>query len=163
MWSCRRWWSEGRRIEVAHELGQRVRLPIGNHVPGLLHHGQPPRGQQPRHLLRPLLRNHPAIAQHRLGEVRSEALATWVTGHYPRRRYPVIFVGSANGALVHLVAALDAAWLPQTLLLPSAAGASPRTIHAATWRPYARPAGHCSPPTRTSSCITCTIPTRTVS
>ncbi|CAL9657603.1 hypothetical protein SUDANB176_06859 [Streptomyces sp. enrichment culture] len=59
-----------------------------------------------------------AIARHRLGEVRSEALATWVTGHYPRRRYPVIFVGSSNGALVHLAAALDAAWLPQTLLLP---------------------------------------------
>ncbi|UQA97110.1 hypothetical protein [Streptomyces halobius] len=54
----------------------------------------------------------------RAGEVRAEALAAWVTGHYPRRRYPVIFVGSANGALVHLAAALDAAWLPQTLLLP---------------------------------------------
>ncbi|MFF9408164.1 hypothetical protein ACF1B0_21965 [Streptomyces anandii] len=59
-----------------------------------------------------------AITRHRLGQVRSEALAAWVTGHYPRRRYPVIFVGSANGALVHLAAALDAAWLPQTLLLP---------------------------------------------
>ncbi|MBD0421353.1 hypothetical protein H0H10_19720 [Streptomyces sp. TRM S81-3] len=59
-----------------------------------------------------------AIPQHRVGEVRSDALAEWVTGHYPRRRYPVIFIGSANGALVHLAAALDAAWLPQTLLLP---------------------------------------------
>ncbi|WP_433447176.1 hypothetical protein ACQPXS_04640 [Streptomyces sp. CA-142005] len=59
-----------------------------------------------------------AIPRHRVGDVRSEALAEWVTGHYPRRRYPVIFIGSANGALVHLAAALDAAWLPQTLLLP---------------------------------------------
>ncbi|MFC7328253.1 hypothetical protein [Marinactinospora rubrisoli] len=59
-----------------------------------------------------------AIPRHRTGDVRSEALAEWVTGHYPRRRYPVIFLGSANGALVHLAAALDAPWLPQTLLLP---------------------------------------------
>ncbi|GEC02368.1 hypothetical protein SSP24_00230 [Streptomyces spinoverrucosus] len=59
-----------------------------------------------------------AIPQRRVGDVRSEALAEWVTGHYPRRRYPVIFIGSANGALIHLAAALDAAWLPQTLLLP---------------------------------------------
>ncbi|MEU6669094.1 hypothetical protein [Streptomyces sp. NPDC046727] len=59
-----------------------------------------------------------AIPRHRVADVRSEVLAEWVTGHYPRRRYPVIFIGSANGALVHLAAALDAAWLPQTLLLP---------------------------------------------
>ncbi|WP_225094622.1 hypothetical protein [Streptomyces sp. CoH27] len=59
-----------------------------------------------------------AIPQRRAGEVRSAALAEWITGHYPQRRYPVIFVGSANGALVHLAAALDAPWLPQTLLVP---------------------------------------------
>ncbi|GAU69332.1 hypothetical protein SSP35_11_01510 [Streptomyces sp. NBRC 110611] len=59
-----------------------------------------------------------AIPLRRVGDVRADDLATWVTRHYPRRRYPVIFVGSANGALVHLAAALDAAWLPQTLLLP---------------------------------------------
>ncbi|MFD7069637.1 hypothetical protein ACFV97_20685 [Streptomyces sp. NPDC059913] len=52
------------------------------------------------------------------GAIRSDELAAWVTGHYPRRRYPVIFIGSSNGALTHLAAALDAAWLPQTLLLP---------------------------------------------
>ncbi|MCT7350720.1 MULTISPECIES: hypothetical protein [Streptomyces] len=59
-----------------------------------------------------------AIPRRKAGDVRSEALAAWVTGHYPQRRYPVIFIGSANGALVHLAAALDAPWLPQTLLLP---------------------------------------------
>lgn len=52
------------------------------------------------------------------GRVDGDALARWVTGHYPRRRYPVIFVGSSNGALVHLAAALGAPWLPQTLLIP---------------------------------------------
>ncbi|MGW3173411.1 hypothetical protein [Streptomyces sp. NPDC001153] len=59
-----------------------------------------------------------AVPRHRVGDVRAEALAEWITGHYPRHRYPVIFIGSANGALVHLAAALDAAWLPRTLLLP---------------------------------------------
>ncbi|MEU0108441.1 hypothetical protein ABZ313_24200 [Streptomyces sp. NPDC006251] len=59
-----------------------------------------------------------AIPVRRAGDVRSEALSAWVTGHYPRRRYPMIFIGSTNGALVHLAAALDAPWLPQTLLLP---------------------------------------------
>ena len=59
-----------------------------------------------------------ALPLRKVGAVRSEALAAWVTAHYPQRRYPVIFIGSANGALVHLAAALDAAWLPQTLLLP---------------------------------------------
>jgi hypothetical protein len=54
----------------------------------------------------------------RLASVRSEALAGWVTGHYPRRRYPAVLVGSSNGAMTHLAAALGIPWLPQTLLLP---------------------------------------------
>ncbi|MBA8824823.1 hypothetical protein FHX42_002170 [Saccharopolyspora lacisalsi] len=59
-----------------------------------------------------------AVPRHRLGELDSEELASWVVDHYPRQRYPVIFVGSSNGALVHLAAALGAPWLPQTLLVP---------------------------------------------
>jgi hypothetical protein len=54
----------------------------------------------------------------KLAPVRSEALAGWVAGHYPRRRYPAVMVGSSNGAMVHLGAALGIPWLPQTLLLP---------------------------------------------
>lgn len=50
--------------------------------------------------------------------VRSDALAEWAVGHYPKRRYPVVFIGSSNGAAIHLAAALGAPWLPQTLLLP---------------------------------------------
>ncbi|MES4908614.1 MULTISPECIES: hypothetical protein [unclassified Streptomyces] len=49
-----------------------------------------------------------ALPLRRVGAVRSEALAAWVTAHYPRRRYPVIFIGSANGALVHLAAVHEA-------------------------------------------------------
>jgi hypothetical protein len=58
-----------------------------------------------------------AITAGQLEQVRSERLAGWVVRHYPRRRYPVVFIGSSNGAMVHLAAALGAPWLPQTLLL----------------------------------------------
>lgn len=58
-----------------------------------------------------------AVTARRLRHVRSEQLAAWVVRHYPRRRYPVVFAGSSNGAVVHLAAALGAPWLPQTLLL----------------------------------------------
>jgi hypothetical protein len=58
-----------------------------------------------------------AITASRLRRVRSERLADWVVRHYPRRRYPVVFIGSSNGAMAHLAAALGAPWLPQTLLL----------------------------------------------
>ncbi|MEV4090295.1 hypothetical protein AB0J43_59505, partial [Nonomuraea fuscirosea] len=59
-----------------------------------------------------------AVPLRRVPQIRSGELARWVVGHYPRRPYPVAFVGSSNGALVHLAAALSAPWLPQTLLLP---------------------------------------------
>jgi hypothetical protein len=54
----------------------------------------------------------------RLRRLRSEALAQWVVQQYPRRRYPAIMIGSANGAAVHLCCALGIPWLPQTLLVP---------------------------------------------
>ncbi|MFD0883838.1 hypothetical protein ACFQ08_04610 [Streptosporangium algeriense] len=59
-----------------------------------------------------------AVPLGRVGDIRSDDLARWVTGHYPRRRGQVAFVGSSNGALVHLAAAVAAPWLPQTLLIP---------------------------------------------
>lgn len=54
----------------------------------------------------------------RLSAVREESIARWVAASYPRRRYPAVLVGSSNGALGHLAAALGAPWLPQTLLVP---------------------------------------------
>ena len=59
-----------------------------------------------------------AIPADRLGEVNSDELADWVVGHYPRRQYPAVMIGSSNGAAVHLAAALGIPWLPQTLLIP---------------------------------------------
>ena len=49
---------------------------------------------------------------------RADALASGVTGLYPRRSYPAIMIGASNGALVHLCAALGMPWLPQTFLIP---------------------------------------------
>ncbi|MGA8113026.1 MAG: hypothetical protein WCA46_05135 [Actinocatenispora sp.] len=55
----------------------------------------------------------------RLDEVDADAVAEWTVGHYrPDGEYPAAFVGSSNGALTHLCAALGAPWLPQTMLVP---------------------------------------------
>lgn len=48
--------------------------------------------------------------------VRGTAVADWLQGMYPHRRYPAVMIGSSNGALVHLAAALGVPWLPQTFL-----------------------------------------------
>ena len=61
------------------------------------------------------LEAHPAHALH---QVSAEAIARWVTGSYPERPYQAVMIGSSNGALVHLAAALDVPWLPQTFLIP---------------------------------------------
>jgi len=45
-------------------------------------------------------------------------IAAWLAGGYPDRAYPAAFIGSSNGALVHLAAALGAPWLPQTFMCP---------------------------------------------
>ncbi|WP_204298037.1 hypothetical protein [Actinoplanes campanulatus] len=41
-----------------------------------------------------------------------------IAGVYPRRRFPVVAIGSSGGALIHLCAALGVPWLPQTALIP---------------------------------------------
>jgi hypothetical protein len=58
------------------------------------------------------------VTPDRLGAVDFEAVAGWVTDHYPDTRYPAVMLGSSNGAAVHLATALGAPWLPQTLLVP---------------------------------------------
>jgi pimeloyl-ACP methyl ester carboxylesterase len=59
-----------------------------------------------------------AVDPARLHAVSAEAVARWMVGHYPQRRYPAVVIGSSNGALAHLAAALGAPYLPQTFLLP---------------------------------------------
>jgi hypothetical protein len=53
-----------------------------------------------------------------LVSIRAEDIAGWAVNRYPRRRYPAAMLGSSNGALVHLCAALGIPWLPQTVLIP---------------------------------------------
>lgn len=47
-----------------------------------------------------------------------ERIADWLAGLYPQRQYDAAIIGSSNGALVHLAAALRIPWLPQTFLCP---------------------------------------------
>jgi hypothetical protein len=49
-------------------------------------------------------------------KVDQEKIARDLVAEIPRRRYPAIAIGSSNGALVHLYAALGIPWLPQTNL-----------------------------------------------
>ncbi len=59
-----------------------------------------------------------AIPSEKLDKVKAEDISRWVVSQYPRRRYPAAMIGSANGAAVHLCAALGIPWLPQTWLIP---------------------------------------------
>ena len=61
-----------------------------------------------------------AIAPRKLRQARAERIAEWVVGLYPRRKYLAMAIGSSNGALTHLWAALGVPWLPQTFLVPVA-------------------------------------------
>ena len=45
-------------------------------------------------------------------------LGAWASDAYPPGPFPTVAVGSANGALVHLYAAMGIPWLPQTVLMP---------------------------------------------
>jgi hypothetical protein len=49
--------------------------------------------------------------------VDEEQIARDLVAAIPKRRYPAIAIGSSNGALVHLYAALGVPWLPQTNLM----------------------------------------------
>ncbi|MBD3239697.1 MAG: hypothetical protein GF331_03865 [Chitinivibrionales bacterium] len=69
-----------------------------------------------------------AVTEETVGRIRSDGIAEWAVGHYPRRRYPAVAIGSANGACIHLCAALGIPWLPQTFLVPVKRSISPDDI-----------------------------------
>lgn len=48
----------------------------------------------------------------------ADVLASEFVAQLPAREYPAIILGSANGAGVHLAAALGVPWLPQTAMVP---------------------------------------------
>lgn len=59
-----------------------------------------------------------ALKSRDIDHVQAEQMSQWVTGLYPRRSYPGVMIGSANGAAVYLSTALGMPWLPQTFLIP---------------------------------------------
>ena len=61
----------------------------------------------------------------RLGDVDLDDVATGFADGVPERRYPAAFLGSSNGALTHLAAAMQVPWLPGTVLVPVARKADP--------------------------------------
>lgn len=58
------------------------------------------------------------IAANRLADVDMAAVARWLTDQLPTRSYQAAMIGSSNGALAHLAAALQVPWLPGTVLVP---------------------------------------------
>jgi hypothetical protein len=60
------------------------------------------------------------INPRRLGDVNLAAVAGSFADRYPKRPYPAILLGSSNGALTHLGAAMQVPWLPDTVLVPVA-------------------------------------------
>ena len=71
-----------------------------------------------------------ALDPAKLKTIRAEEISTWVVGQYPRRRYPAVMIGSSNGALIHLAAALGVPWLPQTFLVAVRRRLDPDEIEA---------------------------------
>lgn len=65
------------------------------------------------------------INPHRLAEIDMAAVAEWLAKGYPQRRYAAVLIGSSNGALIHLAAALQVPWLPGTVLVPVARAGDP--------------------------------------
>lgn len=57
-----------------------------------------------------------AAPKEKVAEIDADAVAAWLVSLYPLRRYPAVAVGSANGAFIHLCAAMGVPWLPQTVL-----------------------------------------------
>jgi hypothetical protein len=60
-----------------------------------------------------------ALPAGQTGEIRSEDVSRLLLERYSRdRQYPAVMIGSANGAMIHLAAALGVPWLPQNFLVP---------------------------------------------
>lgn len=66
-----------------------------------------------------------AITPEQLPSTQAERVAEWMVSLYPAQQYPAVAVGSANGAAVHLWAALGIPWLSQTFLIPVARSGIP--------------------------------------
>jgi hypothetical protein len=73
----------------------------------------------PRHLRERIFAHMGAnegVSRGKVGTVDMEKVAAWAADLYPKRRYPAVMIGSSNGALMHMGAALGIPWLGQTFL-----------------------------------------------
>ena len=59
-----------------------------------------------------------ATSYEEIARIDAEEIEKWIYNVYPDKKYPAIAIGSSNGAMIHLCAALGIPWLPQTLLIP---------------------------------------------
>lgn len=100
------------------------------------------------------------VAPRKLARIRDADIARWVVAQYPVRSYPAALVGSANGALVHLAAALGVPGCRRPFSSPCASAAPRSTSPSGRSRSGGSPGAACSRPTRTCSCTRCTTPTR---
>ncbi|MBN2482824.1 MAG: hypothetical protein JXD21_01320 [Candidatus Omnitrophica bacterium] len=57
------------------------------------------------------------IDHHKIAQIEAEEMSRHAVSQYPVKQYPGMMIGSSNGAVVHLCAALDIPWLPQTFLV----------------------------------------------
>jgi hypothetical protein len=62
----------------------------------------------------------------RLGDVDLGEVAKALVDSIPARPYPAVLIGSSNGALTHLAAAMQVPWLPGTVLVPVARRGDPQ-------------------------------------
>ncbi|WP_216843482.1 hypothetical protein [Phytoactinopolyspora alkaliphila] len=58
------------------------------------------------------------ISPRRVHRLDLGAVGDWLADEYPDTTYPAVAIGSSNGALNHLYAAMGIPWLPQTILVP---------------------------------------------
>jgi hypothetical protein len=58
-----------------------------------------------------------ALPADKVHNLKTEDIAQWIVMKYPPQKYPAMMFGSSNGAMVHLGAAIQAPWLPQTFLI----------------------------------------------
>lgn len=99
-------------------LYRTTRLAIADRIEDNLPQVQAPNGlpRSLRDVFYTLGGHYEAAPRDRAASVDADAVAAWITSLYPRRRFPAVAVGSANGAFVHLCAAMGIPWLPQTVL-----------------------------------------------
>ncbi|HEX3707854.1 MAG TPA: hypothetical protein VHV76_14605 [Mycobacteriales bacterium] len=65
------------------------------------------------------------LAPDDIADVAPEEFGAWVADIYGPRKCDAVAVGSSNGAVMHLCAAMGVPWLPQTFLVPVRRSADP--------------------------------------